>query len=219
MTEGDAMHYARTGTALAGSGHGALIVIADDAAEEADRLRNQSLAVAPTPLSPELAIRLSGIDGALLCDSQRTCHAIGVILDGRASDDIGDPGRGSHLNSALRYVASSSHPTAAMVVSEDGGLDMIPALKPVLSRQDLSSRLAELEKIATRPPNPPDREREIKIIHWIENHAFYLSGEQCENANRWIAECEERFFDDSGTRVCRRQLKNNPGFVPSRDLV
>ena len=50
-------------------------------------------------LSPELIERISGIDGAVLLDRDCKCHAIGVILDGMASQS-GDPSRGARFNSA-----------------------------------------------------------------------------------------------------------------------
>ena len=63
MTKSVATTFARIGAALAASGHGALLVIAEKASEEAERLGNQSLSVEPTPLSPELASKFSQIDG------------------------------------------------------------------------------------------------------------------------------------------------------------
>ena len=165
-----------------------------------------------------LARKLSEIDGALLCDPEGKCHAVGVILDGTASA-LGDRGRGSRFNSALRYVGSSQRSTAAMVVSEDGGLDLLPPLRPALSRNALTSKLAELERLALSPSTPPDRDREVNVIDWIEKHAFYLDESQCESVNRWIATCEDRVFADSDLRIGRQQLEPDPGFDPTRDLV
>jgi len=218
MTDGDAAAFARIGSGLATSGHGALVVVTENALEETIRLSNESLPLAPMALTPELARKLSEIDGALLCDPEGNCHAVGVILDGTASA-LGDRGRGSRFNSALRYVASSQRPTAAMVVSEDGGLDLLPPLRPALSRNELNSRLAELERLALSPSTPPDRDSEVDVMEWIEKHAFYLDQSQCESVNRWIAACEDRFFSKSDLRIGRRQVKPDPGFDPTRDLV
>jgi hypothetical protein len=107
---------------------GTMIVISDKAAEESRRLRNQSSTVVPTPLTPELLSSLSSIDGAVLIDPHACCHAIGVILDGVASD-LGSPARGARYNSAVRYLEyarSQQHLCIAVVISEDGTVDLLP---------------------------------------------------------------------------------------------
>jgi DisA bacterial checkpoint controller nucleotide-binding len=142
--------FAKIASCLATSGHGSLIVISEIAVEEAIRLGNASMPVAPLAMAPELAATLGAIDGALLCDPAANCHAIGVILDGSASES-GDRGRGSRFNSAVRYVHSSPGKAVAMVVSEDGGLDLIPRLKPVLSQDELAAHLNELRTLALEP--------------------------------------------------------------------
>ncbi|HYW13372.1 MAG TPA: diadenylate cyclase [Longimicrobium sp.] len=104
--------------------HGTMLVVAANAREEAARLRSQGMPILPVQLSPETFRLLTGIDGALLLDPLGTCHAVGVILDGRASDR-GDPSRGARYNSAVRYVESNSEPVLAIVVSEDGRVDVV----------------------------------------------------------------------------------------------
>jgi hypothetical protein len=218
LGEESAERFAAVATELAGSGHGSIVVITDAAFVEAERLGKDSLPVSPARLTPELADRLSQIDGALLCDPSGVCHAIGVILDGTSSS-LGDRGRGSRFNSALRYVASSGTPAVAMVVSDDGGLDLLPKIMPPLSRREVSERLEEMKRLALCPSDPPDRERELDIENWLEGHAFYLDEAQCANANRWIETCRERAFRDSSVRVSRTPLASNPEFNPARDLI
>ena len=60
------------------------------------------------------------------CSSTRKafCYSIGVILDGKASGH-GTSTRGARYNSAIRYVDSSPYPCLAIVVSEDGLVDVI----------------------------------------------------------------------------------------------
>src|SRR5688572_28916276 len=106
MTEETAATFAQVGRRLADSGHGALLVIAEHAESEAVRLGNDGLQITPIDLTPELAPRLTTIDGAVLCSATGVCHAVGVILDGLAVG-AGDRSRGSRFNSASRYVASS----------------------------------------------------------------------------------------------------------------
>ena len=107
--------------------HGALIVIADDAAQEAIRLGGQATLIVSSILDPAVAESVCRIDGAILLDPEGRCHALGTILDGTASDK-GDPARGARFNSAVRYIYGSSQRRLAVVISEDGAVDLLPAL-------------------------------------------------------------------------------------------
>lgn len=105
--------------------HGALLVISADAEQEAVRLGTLAFRVEPVLLTAALLRRLTAVDGAVLIDLNGYCHAFGVILDGHAQGK-GDPARGARYNSAVRYVAEAPCPKLAVVVSEDGYVDMIP---------------------------------------------------------------------------------------------
>ena len=50
---------------------------------------------------------------------------MGVILDGKSRPNRGTPTRGARYNSAVRYVESSPYPCLAVVVSEDGMVDIV----------------------------------------------------------------------------------------------
>jgi len=104
--------------------HGTLLVITTEALAEADRLKLQCTLIEPVPLTPLITRLVTSIDGAVLLDPEGYCYSIGVILDGRASGR-GDSTRGARYNSALRYVESSVYPCLAVVVSEDGLVDVI----------------------------------------------------------------------------------------------
>lgn len=107
--------------------HGTMLVVSDQAASEAERLSRQSTLIEPIPLTEELAIPLSSIDGAIMIEPNSTCHAVGVILDGLVTE-YGDPARGARYNSALRYksyVTELGHACLIIVVSEDGTVDLI----------------------------------------------------------------------------------------------
>ena len=107
--------------------HGTMLLISTIADAEATRLTRQSTPISPQPLTATLLRHVTPIDGAVLLDPKGTCHAIGVILDGMAVPELGDPGRGARYNSAVRYVQTSSQDAAcvAVVVSEDGGVDFV----------------------------------------------------------------------------------------------
>lgn len=105
--------------------HGTMLLISEKASDEADRLKKQSTPLVPCKLTPDLLDHLTSIDGAVLLGTDGVCHAIGVILDGLAVED-GDPARGARFNSALRYIGTRKEACMAIVVSEDGGVDMVP---------------------------------------------------------------------------------------------
>ena len=108
--------------------NGTILLISEGAAQEAARLTRQCFRVAPRLMTPSVLRLVTNIDGAVLIDPAGTCYAIGVILDGLATEK-GDSSRGSRYNSALRYVESSRYPVLAIVVSEDGWIDLLPPMR------------------------------------------------------------------------------------------
>lgn len=106
---------------------GTILVISAGAAQEAQRLTRQCFRVVPRLMTPAILRLVTNIDGAVLVDQNGICHAIGAILDGLATAK-GDSSRGSRYNSALRYVESSQYPVLAVVVSEDGLIDLLPPM-------------------------------------------------------------------------------------------
>ena len=103
--------------------HGTMLVITDDAEQEAQRLKTQCTVLEPCKINPKLLRQLTPIDGAILLSPDGVCYAIGVILLNYSVRL--DPGRGARYNSAIRYVETSKVPSLAVVISEDGGVDLI----------------------------------------------------------------------------------------------
>lgn len=103
--------------------HGALLIISDDAENEAKilcRKFRRGTLVDRVDFSKEdnlpLLDGIAAVDGAVLVDFSGICYGFGVILDGQAKA-IGDVSRGARFNSALNYVAGKER--CAVVVSED----------------------------------------------------------------------------------------------------
>ncbi len=194
--------------------HGTMIVVTADAAAEAKRLSRQSITIEPRRATPQLIKHLTPIDGAVLMSPDGQCYAIGVILDGVASPQ-GDPARGARYNSAVRYVQGHGSACIAIVVSEDGGVDLIPDLPSAIRRSEIESRIEELREItfAARV----SRRRFSRIISWIERHAFYLLQDHCETVNRLVRQIDERTEqeDPSGFRIIRQDLVPNSRFDPA----
>jgi hypothetical protein len=104
--------------------HGTMVVISSEAQAEAKRLV-PSLGIEPCILPTEAISGMTGIDGALLVDPAGVCHALGVILDGLSVNTWGGVSRGARYNSAVRYVRSRGGCALAIVISEDGDVDIV----------------------------------------------------------------------------------------------
>lgn len=114
---------------------GTMVVITEPltAKSEMRQLSKQSTLIEPGIIDPEYIKFLTAIDGAIYFDSDGNCHAIGVILDGIAKEDIGDSSRGARYNSAHRYLHKlrddEQKKCVIVIISEDGMVDLIPELE------------------------------------------------------------------------------------------
>ncbi len=164
--------------------HGALLVVSADAVEEAERLSGQSMPIEPRRPSPEELRAITTMDGAVLLDQHGQVHAAGAILDGMATRH-GDPGRGSRYNSAVRYVASRPDDSCiAIVVSKDGGVDVVPSLPPRIDRREVRERVETLDREAQ---HLPERRRVNEAVRWLDAHRDYVSAREAQRANVAIA--------------------------------
>lgn len=180
--------------------HGAILIVAEKAAEEAVRYRSQSTIIDPRHLSPELLERASRIDGAVLASPDGICHAVGVILDGKTNEK-GTADRGARFNSTVRYVVGAEFPCLGMVISDDGMVDIVPEYRPRISRNEIERRIEKLRQIVgeTRVA-----QREMnKVTRWLDNHRFYLSEDQCRTVNELIALAEPK--SDRSAAWCEYQ--------------
>lgn len=221
MSADNASLFAQKLVDLASDKHGSLIILAEDAAAEAQRLEHDGCRVAPFSIfssSGEWLARIAKIDGALLCDLQGVCHAFGVILDGTSRPDAARA-RGSRYNSAHRYIhaATSGISRAAVVVSEDGSAELLPHLRPPLSMRLLNTRLDECAHQILQEQDDDPR-RAAQLIGWLHEHAFYLTEEQCCLVNKVTEALELRHRDGTAVRVKYSSLCPHPEFKPTRDL-
>jgi hypothetical protein len=188
------------------SQHGAMLVISSDAAGEAQRLAPQAWTVEPVLLEPELLSQLTSMDGGVLVDGQGYCHAIGVILDGRACGSE-DPARGSRYNNAVRYLESEAPPAVVVVYSADGGIDILPRIRPRMKRSWVQDAVEKYLSFAT--PGEPQSGRsdawdQVKMLK------FYLSAEQCRRLNEARAALDRWDQEHDRIRVIEPELAPNP---------
>jgi len=110
--------------------HGTTVVVSTDT-EEVTRLAKGGFVMDPRRLTRGDTESLTSVDCALLLNDQAQCCAFGVILDGSANNVSTVAARGARYNSALRYVKEQRRlgkDCLAVVVSEDGGIDLLPEL-------------------------------------------------------------------------------------------
>jgi hypothetical protein len=196
----------------AGQKHGTMVVISAGAAEEAKRLASQATIIEPIQLTEQVMRLVTAIDGAVLIDISSTCYAIGVILDGLASKK-GTPARGARYNSAIRYVETSKHPCIAIVISEDGSIDLIPNLMPQIPRSTVEEAMAELRKLTDEKYF--DFKKFSKTMEWLNNHKFYLLPEICHEINSLRREIEivrDRLIEPTALRIVYSD------FIPNEDM-
>ena len=84
--------------------HGTMVVFAENASDEAERLKESGISIELTDVSVNLLVgAATTIDGALIFDMNGVCHSFGTILDGATSKQA-DSSRGARYNSAIRYI-------------------------------------------------------------------------------------------------------------------
>ena len=199
--EEDVDRFAALFTTAAEQRHGSMLVVAKDAASEADRLRGQGIRIEPMKLTPALYRQVSGIDGAIVIDPHGVCHAIGAILDGPARPEC-TPSRGARYNSGVRYVSSSDTPRLAVVISDDQTVDIIPELPPRIKRSVLEKEISELEGCS---PND-----DLSAIYSVNRHRFYLNQEQCDRVNKAVERIQRESME-VGVRMRILLPKFSPG--------
>lgn len=207
MSEEDAARIWDVVAEAAEQKKGTIVVIVSDPAGEAHRLARQATPIEPQPLSAELVRRLTAIDGAVLLGTDGLCHAIGVILDGEATD-AGDPARGARFNSAVRYVSTPGRAALAIVISEDGSFDVLPLRRQRVLRSDVSAALEALRRLS----EDQNRRDLPEVREQLERYRFYLSGDQCIEANNLLLALEKAVVADGDLWVVV------PKFAPSPEM-
>lgn len=172
--------------------HGTMLVISDNAKSEAIRLGKQSLPLKPLKLTPSFVRQVTSIDGSVLMDRDGVCHAIGVILDGLATDK-GDASRGARYNSAVRYYEQFGKlfSTVIIIVSEDGIINLIPGLRPQIEHSLIKEKIASLLRMSkAKRPNQKEFNRLMDFFRSIE---FYLTVSESNRINTIRKKIESKY--------------------------
>ena len=187
--------------------HGTLIIISSEAEEESKRLEQQSTKIETTLLDTELIGKVTSIDGAVLLDPSGVCYSIGVILDG-LSMSKGDPARGSRFNSAVRYVEMKERRCVAVIISEDGMVDLYPKLKPRIKKSKINKHLDRL--ISAVDKETVDYDEYQPLMKWLFQKKFYLSQEKCDKINQLKTAFGKKWIRDRSLISVFHDLQPNP---------
>ena len=184
---------------------GTIIIITEGAEEESHRLMNQCIRIEPKTITPAEVKTFTKIDGALLINTDCTCYAIGVILDGLATFKC-DPSRGSRFNSVIRYIESCAFPSIALIISEDGYVNLIPDLFPQIKKSDITKTINVLHDINKK--SVIEVKEFNKTMDWLDNHRFYLLPEMCDEINKLENEITQK-IDPTMSRIVWRKFDPN----------
>lgn len=190
--------------------HGTMLVISDNTAAEAERLGKQSFPLKPSKLNDEMIQKITSIDGAVLLDRSANCYAIGVILDGLATEK-GDPSRGARYNSAIRYYEQfgGSGGLMLIIISEDGMINLVPDLRGQIKHSQIEDAIATFKKVLE--DNELDYKKFNMGMSFFINLNFYLTEAECDEINRLRKEIEEKFSADLAMmRIVYDDLKPHP---------
>jgi len=175
--------------------HGTMLVISDNAEKEAERLGKQCFPLKPLKLTENIIQQVTSIDGAVLLDRNSTCHAIGVILDGIATDK-GDSSRGARYNSAIRYYENFKNKgaLAIIIISEDGMINIVPDLRPQIKHSEIIKAISDFEKLLDS--DNLNQKTFNKGMSYFQAINFYLTKKECERINNLRKDIEDKFKKD-----------------------
>lgn len=188
--------------------HGTLLIISSEAKTESNRLKNQSTNIKPVLPDDVLINNITSIDGAIMLDIHGICHSIGVILDGVATEK-GTSARGARFNSAVRYVVNHPKKCVAVIISEDGMVDLYPKLLPRIRKSEIVQHIEELKKEVKLENVDYDKYR--PLMNWLRDHEFYLTQEQCDEINNYKQTFGSKLKMEVGAIYIKYpDLKSNP---------
>ncbi len=162
------------------------LVISDAAEAEAVRLKREALGIRPQMLSPRLLQLAVSAGGALMLGPDGVCHAIGVRLDGMATE-AADRAGSARLHAAVRYQQSArrylGQRSVAVVISDEGAIDVISSLPTAVPRHAVEEKFVRLAEFLDA--HPEGNMLEIhELLVWFDEHRAGLTAQQCHLLNK-----------------------------------
>ena len=96
------------------------------------------------------------------------------------------------------------------MISEDGGVDFIPDLKPAIKQSDIKKAIQELLDI--RLGKAINLQKYNKTMNWLSEHRFYMLSSHCRDINERKASIDERIQaeDPTAGRIIWSDFTPNP---------
>jgi hypothetical protein len=150
-------------------------------------LSAQSTKIEVIPISKDIVSHISSVDGAIIVSPDGNIYSFGVILDGLSTKN-GNSSRGARFNSAIRYIDGQKEinvPCLAIIVSEDGYVDIYPTLNPRISRSRIDELLDELEQysLLAKTANDSEADKALATLNKLRKLKFYLLENDIKRAN------------------------------------
>ena len=93
-----------------------------------------------------------------------------------------------------------------VIVSEDGMIDIVPKLKPLISKREIQCKLDEFEMLSNE--ESPNYKKYNDFMSYFRQVSFYLLGEECTFVNEHRKKIESK-FDDNNIRIIYEDLTPN----------
>ncbi|MEM8779652.1 MAG: diadenylate cyclase, partial [Cyanobacteria bacterium P01_G01_bin.49] len=188
--------------------HEKMLVITNKAKEESERLGKQCFPLTPLTLNTSIIQQVTSIDGSVLMDRNAVCYAVGVILDGNATEK-GKASRGARYNSAIRYYEQhgKNNSTVLVIISEDGMINLIPNLKPQIKHSEITQAINKLQLLSEK--DDISRKEFYKLVDFFREMEFYLSSEECDQINGVIKKIHEKTRNSDEIWVIYPDVKPN----------
>lgn len=172
--------------------HGTMIVIADtDTVNyELKILKKQATLIEGMDIEPMYIKYLTSIDGAIYLDTYAKCYAVGVILDGVASQDIGDASRGARYNSAYKYYNKLKDKKCVIVIiSEDGMVDIVPEIDNEENTfalvQDIIDFIKEEKDLASKILIDKEGQLRSNKLSYLDYHLYFKIADEFYNKDNY----------------------------------
>jgi len=107
----------------------------------------------------------------------------------------------------VRYVGAASVPRMAFVVSEDRTLDVVPLLRPRISRKQLADAVSALQTAT--------RDNYHKPRQFLDHQRFYLNEEQCRAVNEALDRIEREPTEMGRIVILTHRFEQHPAMNDS----
>ena len=82
-----------------------------------------------------------------------------------------------------------------VIQSEDGMIDIVPNLRPQISRREIKLKIEQLERLAAI--EEPDTVEFNRLMRWLDDRRFYMTNKSCKRIESSREAVEPRFASET----------------------